>query len=212
MNEAFHSGKKKLEERGVTQPTLPEGIEIRMVNDQSPDVTRSSFVNLVAGTFAESQTEIEEGLADKDVVNMAAVSTATGEVLCSVSAMRDRDTIRRGDSKATLNTYEILNAKVKPSEGNRGLYTATLDAMYRALAQKKGHDRVDLVTGYSNVERPEVVHIAGKMGREIVTDVAAQLGLPIKPVIKQTITDGKMVDEMITFMPHNKLQEYYGKK
>lgn len=212
INTAFHSGSQKLAERGITKPQLPEDVEIKIITAESPDVTKNSFVDLVAGSFAEGKEEIELGLGDKDIVNIAAVSRTTGEVLCTAKARRDRDTIYRGNAHATLNTYEIEGAKVRPEYGNQGLYTATLDSMYRALAAKKGHDRVDLVVGYSNATRPEVARVAGKMGRQIVTDIAAELKLPVKPAIKQTITDGKLVDEVITFMPHDKLQEYYGNK
>lgn len=210
VTEAFKKGQTIFKEVGITAQSIPDDVEIQILNELSPDITRKTFINLVTGAFAEDEEAILENLENRAVINIAAVSKITGETLCAASATRDRDTLYRKGKRISLNAYDIGHAKVHPDHANRKLYTATLDRLYRTLAQKKGFDKVDFISGYSNTQRLEVPYLAGKMGRSIVTDVAAELELPIKPAIQQTITDGKWVDEIITFMPGNRLRSLYG--
>jgi adenylosuccinate lyase len=75
--------------------------------------------------------------------------------------------------------------------------------MHKRLARVKN---LAFAFGYSNVSSQGVLAVAGKTGREITTDVAKNLGLPIRPAMQQTITDGRLVDEVVTFISGNKLR------
>lgn len=205
-SQAFRNGKEK-EGTLTSLPSIP-GVTISQLDENSGKSIKDSFTELVSSSTNESEDALE-GLDNGKRVNLAATVMIEGipTTVSAVYADEDTDVVFRNGKPIEVKTYEIGGAKTKTDYGNRGLYTNLMVRMYKLLAQKKN---VAFIFGYSNAENAPVMAVAGKTGRSIVTDVASELGLPIRPAMKQTVTDGKLVDEIVTFIPGNRLRKYYG--
>ncbi len=205
-NRVFHQGQEK-SKNGI-QIALPEGIQIQRLSPKSNRKLIKSLASFVSSAFADEDNEIEDLVEDEDAIVLAATTMQDKKpiIVGSVYASMDADTLRRNGKNIRLSTYEISGAKVRPDMENRGIYKALSTKILEELAQQ---DDVDFVFGYSNAENLPVLAVAGQMGRTIVTDTASELGLPIRPAMKQTITDGKLVDEIVTYIPGNTLRAKY---
>lgn len=208
VQKAFDEGRAKFNPPVSFPP--PQSVSVMRLNQKTDPRIIDGFVELVSHSFAEEGVEMREGIDDKQRVNMAAVSfeNKAPRVIGTTYADEDTDTLLRGGAPIKLVTYEIKGAIVNDEYRNRGVYTFMSQELYRILARKK---QLSCVFGYSNVEEPSVIAVAAKMGRSIVTETAHALDLQIKPTIKQTLTDGKLVDEIVTYMAGNRLRELYGK-
>ncbi len=203
---AFQAGQIR-RESGIITP-VPEGITIQRLTEESDPKIKKQFVKLISGSFGDEDSEIREVIADEDSVALAATTLYRGKprVIGTVYASNDADTLRRHGKNVKLSTFEVMGAKVRPEMEGRGIYTALSHQLLRELAAR---DDVDVVFGYSNATNRRVMSVAGNLGRTIVTDTARQLGLPIRPAMQQTITDGRLVDEVVTYMPGNQLRALY---
>lgn len=206
--QAFEEGRAKFNPQASY--ALPEGISLHTLSTRK-DTYINSFVELLSNSFADDAEDLEEGITGSGRVNVAAVTMVNGvpQVVCGAYAEEDADNLIRNGNIHRLKSYDVGAAKVRPDYANQGLYTALSAELYRKLAGKRN---VDVVLGYSNATEPAVFKVAGKMGREIVTHTAQGLQLPIKPAIQQTVTDGKLVDEIVTYMPGNVLRSLYKPK
>lgn len=69
---------------------------------------------------------------------------------------------------------------------------------------------IDVVFGYSNITEPAVLSVAAQTGRTMVTETADELGISIKACEQMDIVDGNDVDDIVTYIPGNKLRALYG--
>ena len=205
----FHRGQEK-HTSGEMIP-MPANIELQRITDTSDPKIVDSFIELTSSAFAETEEDLREILEDESATIVVATTIEDGRIVVvgSVYAYEDNDTLKRNGKNASLNTFEIMGAKVRETMQNKGIYKALQTKLLNELA---GKEEADVVFGYSNATSLGVFSVAGQMGRTLTMDTAKELNLQIRPAMRQTITDGKFVDEIVSYIPGNKLRELYGQK
>lgn len=207
VQEAFDKGKIKFKPNA--QITEPKGVAIIQLDQNTDKQILQSFIRLVSNSFVDEAIDFEEGIFEPNRINIAAVvlKNDTPKVVGASFADEDTDILLKNDSPIQLVTFEIKGAKVQDEYRNQGIYTLISRKLYKIIAGKKN---IAFVLSYCNVGEPAVISVAGKMGQTMVTETARDLDLSIKPAIQQTLTDGKLVDEIVTYMSGNRLRKIYG--
>jgi hypothetical protein len=202
----FNEGKAK--RVSGTPVTIPDGITIQRLNEETPDAIKTQFVEHISEAFADEDNDVSDLVEDEDSVVLVATTMQNDKptIVGSVYASKDADVVKRNGQNTMLNGYEVSGAKIIKTMERKGIYKALSQELMHELAKR---DDVDLVFGYSNAENLGVFSVAAQMGRTCVIETARELGLSIRPAMQQTITDGKLVDEVVTYMPGNQLREQY---